>query len=404
MRAEAGSPGRRLPIRLDPVWVAVGGCLIAAAALLAFHLTTGRTPARVAFTVRVAGFDFAVYWYGVVIMTGIILGSWVTSRLAEERARSLFEDVVAAETRAQLVAGLDLPADVVALLARRKVTTVGELLFRWGLEPGTLGLNAAGLDLTRAALQETPGVDAAWLTLAPWRVWSPEHVWAGLMWCVVLGIIGARLYHVLTPSPSMAPLGITSPLDYFRHPLQLINIRNGGLGIYGALVGGLVGLILYTRRQHLPWLAWADLAAVGLPLGQFVGRWGNFFNQELYGRPTTLPWGITIDRPPGDFGPDVRFHPAFLYESLWNLLGFCGLYLLARRRAAQLRSGELMGLYLVWYGIGRILLETVRLDSRMVSIGGWTLPVASAVSGVIILVILSWMGVRRWRAANPPEQ
>lgn len=395
---------RRWRARLDPVWVAVGVCLVAGAALLAYHWTTGRTPDRVAFTIRVAGFDFAIYWYGAVIMAGIILGAWVAGRLAEGRARDLFEAVVSAETRAQPLAPLELSADIVTLLARRQVTTVGDLLYQWGLDPGSLGLNAVGLERTRTALRNAPGIDEAWLTLAPWRIWNPEHIWAGLLWCVVLGIIGARLYHVLTPSPSMAPLGITSPLDYFRHPWQLINIRNGGLGIYGALVGGLAGIILYTRRQRLSWLAWTDLAAVGLPLGQFVGRWGNFFNQELYGKPTTLPWGITIDHPPGEFAPGVRFHPAFAYESLWNLLGFCGLYLLARRRTGHLRSGELMGLYLVWYGIGRILLETVRLDSRMLTLGGWTMPVASAVSGAIILITLSLLGLRRWRVANPPEQ
>ena len=109
------------------------------------------------------------------------------------------------------------------------------------------------------------------------------------LWCLILGVIGARLYHVLTPSPSMAAFGIESPIDYFRNPSQLINLRNGGLGIYGGMAGGALGLFWYTRRQKLSMIAWADLAVVGMALGQVFGRWGNYFNQELYGRPSNLP-------------------------------------------------------------------------------------------------------------------
>ena len=99
----------------------------------------------------------------------------------------------------------------------------------------------------------------------------------------------------------MAQIGISSVTDYFRNPMQLINLRNGGLGIYGAIAGGALGIIVYTRRNHLSAIEWADLAVVGLSLGQAIGRWANFFNQELYGGPTDLPWGITIENPlPGD--------------------------------------------------------------------------------------------------------
>ncbi|MGD8855327.1 MAG: prolipoprotein diacylglyceryl transferase, partial [Chloroflexota bacterium] len=215
---------------------------------------------------------------------------------------------------------------------------------------------------------------------------------------LVFAVIGARLYHVLTPSPSMAAVGIESPLDYFRNPMQLINIRSGGLGIYGAIAGGALGLLIYTRRQRVPAIAWADLAAVGLALGQFIGRWGNFFNQELYGAPTTLPWAVYID--PiyrlDDYVNFETFHPAFLYESLWNLMAFLVLLTLARRHWRRLQVGDLTALYLVFYAVGRILLEMVRLDSRTVSLGGTDLglPVATLVS---IIVALPMAGLLLWR-------
>jgi phosphatidylglycerol:prolipoprotein diacylglycerol transferase len=192
----------------------------------------------------------------------------------------------------------------------------------------------------------------------------------------------------------MEAVGIFSPLDYFRNPYQLINLRNGGLGIYGGIAGGALGLWIFTRRQRLPSLAWADLAAVGMALGQVFGRWGNYFNQELYGRPTNLPWGITIEptyRLPA-YSEYSRFHPAFLYESLWSLLTFLILLTLARRYSEKLLTGDLMALYLVMYAIGRTLLETVRLDSRLLTLGSLQLnmAVATFVSLLIALAMIIW--------------
>ncbi len=157
----------------------------------------------------------------------------------------------------------------------------------------------------------------------------------------------------------MAAVGIFSPLDYFRNPYQLINFRNGGLGIYGGIAGGALGLFLYSRRARIPMMGWADLAVVGLALGQVFGRWGNFFNQELYGRPSDLPWAVHIDpayRLP-EYSDVSRFHPAFLYESLWSLLTFFVLYTLAKRYSNRLLTGELTALYLIFYAVGRSLLE-----------------------------------------------
>jgi len=205
----------------------------------------------------------------------------------------------------------------------------------------------------------------------------------------------------LTPSPSMAAVGIESPLDYFRNPGQLINFRSGGLGIYGGLAGGALGLFIYTRRQRLSMLGWTDLAAVGVALGQSIGRWGNFLNQELYGRPSDLPWAIWIDpthRLPA-YADATRFHPAFLYESLWSLLTFAVLLILARRFASKLLTGELTALYLIFYAIGRIMLETVRLDSRTVTLGSFQfdMAVATLVSLIVAVSMGVWIIVRRWR-------
>jgi phosphatidylglycerol:prolipoprotein diacylglycerol transferase len=141
-------------------------------------------------------------------------------------------------------------------------------------------------------------------------------------------------------------------------------------------------------------LGWADLAAVGLVLGQMMGRWGNFFNQELYGQPTNLPWAVTIDpanRLPG-YNEIAQFHPAFLYESIWSLLTFIGLYTLLRRYGEQLLPGEITALYLIAYAVGRTLLELIRLDSRT-GVGG--VPIATLVSLLIAVGMAAWLFLRR---------
>ncbi len=377
-------------------WVVVGLFALGAGWVFLGHVRTGVTPDPVAWSLRVAGLELPIYWYGVLIMGGVVLGAWVMSRLASARAQTVFQTVVPPTLATLPLSTLELPAEVVSLLTRQHLTTVGEVLFTWGLDPGLLGLNKEGQALLRAQLAGRPEVESTWLDDAPWRQWNPEHIWAGLVWCLILGVIGARLYHILTPSPSLAAVGIHSPLDYFQHPVEMINIRNGGLGIYGGIVGGLLGLILYARRHRLAWLPWADLAAVGLPLGQFVGRWGNFLNQELYGGPTDLPWGIAIDHPLPGLPAGVRFHPAFLYESLWNLGVFIILYRLARQWPGRLLPGELTGIYLILYGVGRMLIDTVRLDNRTIALGAWDIPSATLVSaGLILLVTLAMLWRRR---------
>ena len=228
------------------------------------------------------------------------------------------------------------------------------------------------------------------------RGMDPDHVWNALIVCVILGVIGARLYHVLTPSPSMG-----DPLYYFHNPKEIFAIHKGGLGIYGAIAGGILGVLLYARRFKLdPW-TWLDLGAPGLALGQFVGRWGNFVNQELYGGPTDLPWGIYIaphNRLPG-YTQYERFHPTFLYESLWNLMTFGVLYFLLRRKGEKMLKGEIMGLYVIFYSTGRFLLEFVRLDSFT----AWGISMAQIVGMVTILLAVGILVYRR-RRVGPDAQ
>ena len=381
--------------RIEPYWYVIGLVLAMAGGLYAYHLATGVTPPRAA----VNFLGLPLYWYGIWIVTGVALGAWVVARLAADRAQIAYEAAVPPDVRARPLAEAGLTDEVLTLLASRKIETLGQLLMNIGLDPRRLGLRKAQTAEVAAALVTAPDVDPAWLSDAPWRRWNPDHVWNALMWILILGLIGARLYHVLTPSPSMAAIGIYSPLDYFRDPIQLLNFRGGGLGIFGGLVGGLLGMIIYTRRAQIPFLDWADLSVVGLALGQAIGRWGNFFNQELYGRPSDLPWAVHIDpiyRLP-DYAAFERFHPAFLYESLWSLATFFVLYRLARRHSKRLLPGEMMGLYLIAYAIGRSLLELTRLDSRAIPFFGLEtgLAVATVVSIVIAMVAATLLIGRR---------
>jgi phosphatidylglycerol---prolipoprotein diacylglyceryl transferase len=195
-----------------------------------------------------------------------------------------------------------------------------------------------------------------------------EIVWDMLIWILIGGIIGARLWHIFTPSPSLIAQGITTYF-YLSHPLTILAIWNGGLGIPGAALGGVLALYIYTRKNQLSFLHWIDILAPSLALGQAIGRWGNFFNQELYGAPTHLPWAIFIDpqhRLAG-FENQAYYHPTFLYESLWNLCNMVFLLWMSTRGKNLLFKGDVFLLYLILYPIGRILLEFLRLDSSQVA-------------------------------------
>jgi phosphatidylglycerol:prolipoprotein diacylglycerol transferase len=199
------------------------------------------------------------------------------------------------------------------------------------------------------------------------RGMNPDFVWDALFWVVLAGIVGARLWHVFTPPPSMVEQGIT-PMWYLTHPLDLINIRNGGLGIPGAVIGGALALWVFCRKKKISFLTWADVMVPGVALAQAIGRWGNFFNQELYGKPTGLPWKIYIDpahRVQGYENYDY-FHPLFFYESLWNVLNMAILLWMSRRFEKWLKPGDIFFVYMIMYSIGRFSLDFLRLDASQV--------------------------------------
>lgn len=200
------------------------------------------------------------------------------------------------------------------------------------------------------------------------RKQDPDAVWDGLIWVLIGGVLGARLWHILTPPPSMVAQGITAGY-YLSHPLDALAIWRGGLGIPGAVIGGVLAMYLFTRRRGLNFSMWLDITAPALALGQAIGRWGNYVNQELYGRPTSLPWAIYIDpafRLP-EFMDQAYYHPLFLYESLWNLANVALLLWIGKRLADRLLLGDLFLIYLIAYPVGRFLLEFLRLDSSQVA-------------------------------------
>ena len=192
------------------------------------------------------------------------------------------------------------------------------------------------------------------------RGFDGEIVWDLLPWVLMAGIIGARIWHVLTPDSTLL---IDGKNPYFLRPLEILNIRKGGLGIPGGVMAGVLALWIYTRKKKLSFLTWLDILAPGLALGQAIGRWGNYFNQEVYGMPSNLPWAIKIDqahRLPG-FENIERYHPTFLYEFIWNLLNMFFLLWVARKFKDRLKSGDVFFLYMIIYSFGRFMLEFIRI-------------------------------------------
>jgi phosphatidylglycerol:prolipoprotein diacylglycerol transferase len=227
--------------------------------------------------------------------------------------------------------------------------------------------------------------------LAKKRGLNPDHIWSALILAVVLAILGARLYHVFSIPEGCTPETPCGWYWYREHPIDAIAFWKGGfqgLGIYGAIVGGILGVVIYAWWNKLNPLVWLDLGAPGLAFGQFVGRWGNFINQELYGPPTGSDWfGIRLNpayphQPPPGGRYDLLYHPTFLYESLWCLLVFLILYNACWRLADKLRDGDILLGYLVLYPFGRFFVEFFRPDA-------WTMGGLATAQWIAILCVVS---------------
>jgi prolipoprotein diacylglyceryl transferase len=196
---------------------------------------------------------------------------------------------------------------------------------------------------------------------------------------VPAGLVGARLYHV-----------ITSPDEYLKHPVEALYIWHGGLGIWGGIAGGALGAWFALRRRGIPFADFCDAMAPALPVAQAIGRIGNWFNQELFGKATNLPWGLRIDAAHSPTGLEGTYHPTFLYELLWDL-GVALLVYVADRRW-HLTKGRAFALYVAAYCLGRAWIEYLRIDEAHHFLG---LRLNDYVSGVLFVAAVTYLWVRR---------
>jgi prolipoprotein diacylglyceryl transferase len=220
--------------------------------------------------------------------------------------------------------------------------------------PALREVGVGPLDIRLYALSILAGIAAAtWLTAVRWRARGGDIdvVLECALYSVLAGLVGGRLYHVIT-SPDQ--LG-----DEWYAPFA---VWEGGLGIWGAVALGVFAGALYVRARGVSVTEFMDVAAPGILLAQGIGRLGNYFNQELYGSPTGLPWGLEVDedRRPFRYADEETFHPTFLYEMLWNFIGV-GLLLWVERRF-RIRPPGLFCLYVAWYSAGRLIWEQLRVD------------------------------------------
>ena len=217
------------------------------------------------------------------------------------------------------------------------------------------------------------------------------------LWAIPFGIVGGRLYHV-----------ITTPYGYFGEGgdlLAIFRIWEGGMAIWGAVGLGTVGAWIGLRRAHQRFGPLADALAPGLLFAQALGRFGNYFNQELFGSPTNLPWGLEIDAahlPPG-YAEGTLFHPTFLYEGIWNVT--MGLVLIYLGKIHKFKSGQVAALYMIVYPIGRIWMETMRLDEARVFFGlrlnTWT-SILVGIAGIIVYFVAGKVGASE--TVSPSER
>ena len=236
---------------------------------------------------------------------------------------------------------------------------------------------------------------AAWIAEREYsrRGENGEHIWNALIWALPVGLVGARLWYVANVT-----LGGNS--YYLDNPGQILNIPQGGLHFFGGLLFGAIAMIVYIRRNNLdPWLL-LDVAAPVTMIGQAIARPANFINQELYGQPTTLPWGIPIEeshRIPqysnmSIYPESTRFHPAFAYEMVWNFLAAGLLLWAARRFPERFKPGAMFSWWLVLAGVGRVIIEAFRPDQPRIP--GTDLSYSRLVAGLMALAGIVMLLVR----------
>ena len=252
---------------------------------------------------------------------------------------------------------------------------------------GPLQLRAYGLAIAFGVLVGVWVAQRRWAT----RGGNPADISYLATWSVIAGLIGARAYHVLT--------------DYDRFQgrwLHAFAVWEGGLGIPGGLLAGVVTGVVLARRRGLPAAQLLDVVAPAIPIAQAIGRLGNWVNQELFGRPTNLPWGLRVDvaHRPDSYERFATFHPTFLYEALWNL-ALAGLLVLYERRRPGAPPGTLFALYVGGYGLGRLWVEALRIDDATrlagLRVNIWVSLLAIAAS-IVALAVLH----QRERRAAPP--
>ena len=254
---------------------------------------------------------------------------------------------------------------------------------REGIIIGPLFLHYYGLIIMLGVLA---GVSLS-IQLGKKRGFKADDYWDMVPWMLIPGILGARLWHVLMPSVSSG----LSFSWYLQHPGEILAVWKGGLGIPGGVLGGCFGIWLFCRRKKFSYGDFMDTIAAGLPLGQAIGRWGNFVNQELYGKPTDLPWAITIDpahRVP-EYADKATYHPLFLYESLYNLIVCFCICQLDKSEKVNLKPGSLFLIYLIAYPVGRFFLEFLRLDTAQVggiNMNQVVMAVTAIVSGIVLFI------------------
>lgn len=248
--------------------------------------------------------------------------------------------------------------------------------------PGSSSIELGPLEFRAYGVMIALGVLAAvWLTRRRWeeRGGDPDRISAMAMWAVPAGLVGARIYHVVTD------------WRFDEGWAEPFKIWEGGLGIPGGMAAGIFVGLWYMRRHGESLAMTLDSVAPALPLAQAIGRMGNWFNQELFGRPTDLPWAIEIDpdhRPAGYLTHET-FHPTFLYEALWNIGVMFVVMWIDRRRV--IRPGGLIAIWVLGYGIGRLWIEMVRIDFANEILG---VRVNIWISSIAIIASAIWLA--RW--------